>query len=346
MGTDEGQALQPILGGLTTISDEIKGKADTLNASLNLDSKSSMLSVALDEMNEYLDPNNEGSIQHTLNEAVEAVAEEDGALANVVKGIVEGVLDTEIKPLVQICKDLDSYIKVKDGIEQGEANTTKKGASHEENVHSIAKKWVESLGGTALHTGGDNKPGDHVLTVPMPAGGDMNLVVESKNESTARGVKHLSDKMGKSMQYRKCSTGLWISKTEAGLSQTEIGTWGLGKNEFGDWLATTVDNVTTALTYLRAMEIIRRAKVADVEVNLDLQGLMTKCDEIRNSVKKVQDINTRAGQIQNTAGEITTIATNLRNEIRNDAADIESLIKAAIDAKKAQVESDGDSEEE
>lgn len=334
VGIDDGQVLEPILSGLTSISTNIEGKATILNDSLNLDSKTSLLSIAFDEVNNMLDPNTDGSIQHTLNQAISNIAEEDGTLANLLQDKINSVLETRIGPLVDICKTIDTYIKVRDGVEQAESNSPKKGASHEENVHSLAKKWVQSHGGSALHSGGDNNPGDHVLEVPMPNGTPMRIVIESKDESTARGSKWISDKLFASMELRKCTTGLWISKTENGLSTTQIGNWGLGNNALGGWLATTVDNTSTALTYLRAMEIINRAKAIDSEVDINFKQLQEVCETIKNNVKKVQNIRTMAGQIINNASQINTEADDLRSQINADVTKIESMIKIAISDKK------------
>mgnify|MGYP001331524876 CR=1 FL=1 len=329
VGTDEGQALAPVLNGLNNIHDDIEEKTDTLNQSLNLDSNSSLLSIAFGAVNNMLDPSKDGSIQHTLDGAVAAVAEEDGALANTVKDVIDEVLEDRLEELERICNATDSYIKQKDVVEEVESGTTKKGGPYEEAVHIVAKGWVQMLGGTATHCGGDNQPGDHVLEVPMPTGVDMRIVIESKDESTARGTVWIGKKLSKSMGYRKCENGLWACKTEKGLSSTDIGHWGLGTNELGNWLATTFENITTALTYLRAMEIIRRAKAADIATDLDLKLLMAKCGEIRDKVKAVQDIITAAGQINTNADKIREDAAQLRVKIRDDVAEIESLIKSS-----------------
>ncbi len=329
VGTDEGQALEPVLSGLNKIHEDIGAKTETLNESLNLDSNSSLISIAFGEVNNMLDPSEKGSIQHTLGGAVAAVAEEDGALANTVKTVVDAVLKERMTKLELICATTDTYIKHKDGVEEGESDTTKKGTPNEEAVHIVAKGWVQMIGGVATHCGVDNQPGDHVLEVPMPTGVDMRIVIESKDESTARGAVWIGKKLSNSMGYRKCETGLWICKTEDGLSSTEIGHWGLGTNELGNWLATTFENITTALTYLRAMEIIRRAKAADIATDLDLKLLMAKCGEIRDKVKAVSDIITAAGQINTNADKIRDDAAQLRIKIRNDVADIESLIKSS-----------------
>ena len=336
VGTDEGQALQPVIGGLTQIVEDIEVNTDTLNQSLNLDSKSSLLSQAFDGVNQMLDPSSEGSIQQTMDQAVAEIAEKDGVLANTVKDVVDAILKEKLSPLETNIKAIDTYIKVKEGVELADANSPKKGAPHEKNVHIAAKKWVEALGGAAIHTGGDNQPGDHVLEVPMLMGKAMRIVVESKDQpSKVMGTKSIGDALYKCMLERKCETGLWVNKTEEGLSPTQIGTWGLGRNPAGNWLATTFDNLTTALTYLRAMETIRRAKAENVNADIDLKALMALCDSIRNKVKKAQNIITKAGQIGTTASEIRKDADDLRTEIRDSVADIESLIKSSMKNKAA-----------
>ena len=96
-----------------------------------------------------------------------------------------------------------------------------------------------------IHSGGDNNPGDHVLEV-LPNGTPMRIVIESKDESTARGSKWIRQ-IASVWNYVNAQQGFGF-QTENGLSTTQIGNWGLGNNALGGWLATTVDNTSTALT--------------------------------------------------------------------------------------------------
>ena len=227
---------------------------------------------------------------------------------------------------------IDTYIKETKGKTEAEANTIGKGKKHEDNVHAIAKDWVKSFGGIADPCGSDNQPGDTVLEVPMPVGDSMRIVIEAKDEDdTARGTKWIDDRLLKSMQHRRCDTALWIAKKEGGLSPTQIGTWGPGKNTIGHWLATTIDNENTALTYLYAMELIsRKKKLIAIGADIDLNRLQSFCLSIRGKLKKVQTINTKFGQISTLANEGKSEATDLRTEIRHDVTEIESIIKIAM----------------
>ena len=165
----------------------------------------------------------------------------------------------------------------------------------------------------------------------MPVGDDMRIVIESKDEDdTARGIKSIDDRLVKAMQLRQCDTGLWICKTEGGLSPTQIGSWGQSKNSIGPWLATTVDNVTTALIYLRAMELVSRAKELDVEGDIDLNALQNHCVTILGKMKKIQTVNTKFGQIVTLANEGKSEATELRTDVRDIVTEIESIIKVAM----------------
>lgn len=311
-----------------------------LDKSLNLDSKSSLLSLALDSNQEQidsifdkLDATKEGSIQQSVTAAVAEVVGEDGGLATTVRDVVDSVLEAELNPLKEAIERVDTYIKTKDGAEKVEANTPIKGALHELGTYRAAKLWAEAHGGIAIHTGTDNEPGDTVVKVPMLPGDDMKICVESKNESTPRGTKWISDKLTISMDHRDCQTGLWITKTTHGLSEKQIGDWALSSNSKGPWLATTIDNIETALTRLWSEEAIRRSKAADISTKLDAKGLRAlreKAETIDTLMGGIQNINTEAGKVVTGGNKIRDLATPLRTNVKNLVAEIQLIIKIAM----------------
>lgn len=339
VGVEEGQALKPVFDAINTAATDLNSKADVLNNTWNLDSKTSTASVAMDtmqstitDMKELLDEGNANSIQQALTQTLTEVTDEDGILIETLKTVVEDILE----PYSDKIDDIETYIQEKHGESTVIAKTTLKGKPHELKVHLIAKDWVDTTGGTATHCGPDNQPGDTVLEVSMPVGDDMRIVIESKDEDdTARGIKSIDDKLVKAMQLRQCDTGLWICKTEGGLSPTQIGSWGQSKNSIGPWLATTVDNVKTALIYLRAMELVSRAKELDVEADIDLNALQSHCVAIRGKLKKIQTVNTKFGQIVSLANEGKSVATDLRTDVRDIVTEIESIIKVAMASEGA-----------
>ena len=333
IGVEEGQAFEPIYSALNNASDTLIDAADSLNQTWNLDSKTSTASQALDNledkantMAELLNPNSPGSIYAHLDDVKDEMGADDGPVAK----IIDDAFRDKIQPLEALIIEISNYVKEQKGQSEAEANSPVKGGVFEDNVHIAVKKWVETLGGNATHTGPDNLPGDHVLVVPMPDDVPMRIVVESKDESTARGTKWIGDRLLKAMTERGCDTALWVSKTQDGLSTTQIGSLGHGSNNLGDWSAATFDNLRTALTYLHAMEVINRAKSSDIEADIDLNVLNSHCLTIRDTLKMSQTINTRIGQAETALSGAKTGIVDMRNKVSDSVTEIQSIIKVAL----------------
>jgi hypothetical protein len=135
------------------------------------------------------------------------------------------------------------------------------------------------------------------------------------------------------MDHRDCQTGLWITKTTHGLSEKQIGDWALSSNSKGPWLATTIDNIETALTRLWSEEAIRRSKAADISTKLDAKGLRAlreKAETIDTLMGGIQNINTEAGKVVTGGNKIRDLATPLRTNVKNLVAEIQLIIKIAM----------------
>lgn len=332
-GVDEGQALEPLYTLLVNTSSTLIDAASTAKETWDFDSKTSTASVAFDnlqtavsDIGSLLDPENPISIYAFIVDWKESLVDKDSPHLQAVDNAVE----SRVEPLVTLLTEVTNYIKEQKGQAEAEANSPVKGAVFEDMVHIVVKQWAESLGGNATHTGPDNMTGDHVLVVPMLDDESMRIVVEDKDESTARGSKWIGDRLLKAMTVRDCSTALWVSKTQDGLSTTQIGGLGHGGNNLGAWSAATFDNLRTALTYLHAMELINRAKSSDVEANLDLNLLNSHCLTIRETVKMSQTINTKIGQAETLLSETKTVNGDMRTRVSNSVTEIQSIIKVAL----------------
>ena len=332
-GVEEGQAFEPIYSALDTTANTLIDAAVDLTEAWDLDSKSSTASKAFDNLEtqsnsivDLLDRDNQDSIYAHLDEVKAEMGAEDSPVVEA----IDNAIEVKIEPLVTLITEVSNYIKEQKGKSEAEANSTVKGGVFEDNVHIVVKQWVETLGGNATHTGPDNMPGDHVLVVPMLDDEPMRIVVEDKDESTARGSKWIGDRLLKAMIERDCGTALWVSKTQDGLSTTQIGSLGHGSNNLGDWSAATFDNLRTALTYLHAMEVINRAKSSDVEADIDLNVLNSHCVTIRETLKMSQTINTKIGQAETALSGAKTVNVDMRNKVSDSVTDIQSIIKVAL----------------
>ncbi len=333
IGVDEGQAFEPLYTALSDTSDTLIDVANDLGQTWNLDSKTSTASQALTNLEtktntitDLLNPNNPDSIYAHLDDVKDEMGADDSP---VVKAMDDAFQD-KIEPLEVLIVEVSNYIKEQKGQSDAEANSPVKGGVFEDIVHKEVKTWVETLGGSAIHTGPDNEPGDHVLAVPMLDDEPMRIVVESKDESTARGSKWIGDRLLKAMINRECGTAVWVSKTQDGLSTTQIGSLGHGSNNLGAWSATTFDNLRTALTYLHAMELIKRVKSSDIEADIDLNVLNNHCLTIRETLKMSQTINTKIGQAETSLAEAKTTTVDMRDKVSDSVTEIQSIIKVAL----------------
>ena len=333
VGVDEGQAFEPVYTLLTDTSGTLVDAATDLAETWDLDSKTSPASLAFGNLETkantiaaLLNRDNQDSIYSHLDEVKEEMGAEDSPLVEAIDGIIED----KIKPLRTLITEVSNYIKEQKGKSEADANSTVKGETFEELVHIGVKQWAETLGGNAIHTGPDNKPGDHVLVVPMLDDEPMRIVVEDKHESTARGSKWIGDRLLKAMTERDCGTALWVSKTQDGLSTTQIGNLGHGSNNLGPWSATTFDNLRTALTYRHAMEVINRAKSSDVEADIDLNHLNGLCNTIKDTLKMGQTINTKIGQAEVALHGAKTVNAEMRDNVSHTVTEIQAIIKVAL----------------
>ena len=143
-----------------------------------LDILNTYLEDKANTMAELLNPNSPGSIYAHLDDVKDEMGADDGPVAK----IIDDAFEDKVQPLEALIIEISNYIKEQKGQSEAEANSPVKGGVFEDNVHIAVKKWVETLGGNATHTGPDNLPGDHVLMVPMPDDVPMRIVVEFKRD--------------------------------------------------------------------------------------------------------------------------------------------------------------------
>ena len=90
--------------------------------------------------------------------------------------------------------------------------------------------WARAAGAEVHHVGADNQPGDVIITfrgeglVAEP----MSIVVEVRDRgSRAMGRKAISADMASKLAQRDANAGIYLSRTQDGLSIREIGEWGV-----------------------------------------------------------------------------------------------------------------------
>ncbi len=181
--------------------------------------------------------------------AEENLLQKIGVLAKAVKAQVEEAL----RPLVSEVDNLAKEVRGQEAAAEAIEQTTLKGAPYEEEVTGLLRNWAKAVGAEVHHVGGDNLPGD--VNIMIPADGiiaqPMTIVVEVRDRgSRAMGRKAIAAEMTAKMAARKATAGIYLSRTQDGLSLREIGEWAEGSCDYGPWVACTHQHLSDRRPFL------------------------------------------------------------------------------------------------
>jgi hypothetical protein len=330
IGSDEGQVLHPIKAVIDQASSETTRRINELKGLLaeDLDPKNakSTLGSALQSLRDLLNPKNTESIQAVLDQAVARTTSESGVLAKVVKIQVEEAL----RPLATEIDSLAKEIRGKEAAAEAIQQTTLKGTPYEQNVIQALQGWARVAGAEIHHVGADNQPGDIVISVrgdgliPEP----ISVVVEARDRgSRAMGRKAISSEMAVKMAERNVNAGIFLARTQDGLSVGEIGEWAEGANEYGPWVACTHEHLVTAVRFLivqRRLSILR-----EVAPEIDSVAVEKQLKNIHTSLGRVRTIKTKLTELGGCADAIGEQAEHLRSEIKEALGSIEDTLRAS-----------------
>lgn len=330
IGSDDGQVLHPIKSVIDQASFETTRRINELKGLLaeDLDPKNakSTLGSALQSLRDLLNPKNTESIQGALDQAVAKATSESGALAKAVKIQVEEAL----KPLATEIDSLAKEIRGKEAAAEAIQQTTLKGTPYEQNVIQALQGWARVAGAEVHHVGADNQPGDIVIAVrgdgliPEP----ISVVVEARDRgSRAMGRKAISSEMAVKMAERNANAGIFLARTQDGLSVGEIGEWAEGANEYGPWVACIHEHLVTAVRFLivqRRLSVLR-----EVAPEIDSVAVEKQVKNIHTALGRVRTIKTKLTELGGCAEAIDEQAEHLRSEIKEALASIEDTLRAS-----------------
>ncbi|MEE9296699.1 MAG: hypothetical protein V3W34_17280 [Phycisphaerae bacterium] len=331
MGTKEGQVLAPVAALIGTTEKVLKDRLAAVNELLARDldpgRTDSTLGKALGKIAGLLDPDRENSVQKSLEGAVAKVAGDDGAIAAVLKK----VLDAELKPLGEEIDRLAKEIRTQDAAEAALADTIEKGEVFEEELLPTIQCWSRFAGAAVDHVGGDRKPGDILVTVndsTLPVE-DFVIVVEARNDATARGRKRIADHMAEAMKIRDGHFGIYVAKTQGGLAK-EIGDWSEGTCASGPFIACIADHLVTALRF--AIVQTRIQALFDARPETDTDSIRCEVDRIRTAVRRVRTIKAKSSDIHKNADAVHQAADKLQREINDALLVIENALRGSASA--------------
>src|SRR5258708_35666175 len=118
-------------------------------------------------------------------------------------------VEDALKPLLAESDGLAKGIRGQEAAAEALEQTTFKGVPFEEEVTETLHAWARAVGAEVDHVGGDNQPGDVLVTL---RGDDiiaepMSIVVEARDRaSRPMGRKAISTDMACESCYRNCKT--------------------------------------------------------------------------------------------------------------------------------------------
>jgi hypothetical protein len=282
------------------------------------------LGKALRTLKDMLDPKRNDSVQGVIELALSRVTTEDGALAKAVKSVVA----ESVRSLADEVSKLSMEIRGQTTAEEALANTAAKGATYEEESIVRLHGWAQVVGAQVEYVGGDNRPGDILVTIPLTSlpGTDMKTVIEVRDRQSPKGRKQISDDLSAAMAERTATSGLYLSRNVDGLAK-EIGEWSEGQCEQGPWIACTDDHLLTAIRFLVSQERLHELRATAPEVNA--ASIVAQVQRIRTALERVKNINRYLTDVRSGADSIKDEAEGFRDEVRDALSSIEEAIRSS-----------------
>jgi hypothetical protein len=96
------------------------------------------------------------------------------------------------------------------------------------------QEWAQVAGAEVHRVGADNQPGDIIIVVR----GDgliaeaISIVVEARDRGSRALGRKVSSEMVMKMAERNTNAGIYLTRSQDGLSSGEIGEWAEGANDY------------------------------------------------------------------------------------------------------------------
>ncbi|MDZ7955894.1 hypothetical protein [Nostoc sp. DedQUE09] len=304
IGTGEGELLAPLQGQInltTAVMDaQIKAVSDFLNQEFNPLQETSVFGSAVQKIQNLLDENRTDSLQGVFSAAIANITAENSVLAQSVRAVVTEA----VKPLAQEVEKLAQQVREKELIELTLEQTIAKGASFEQAVVAELEPWAKLYGAEITHVGKDKQPGDILVkfTANSIASVDLSLVIEVRNRDSASwGRKRISEQLTKAMMKREANAAIFLSRSREGLAQ-EIGGWGIGTCEQGQWVATTHEILPLAVQFLIVQQQLASQPTFSSQV--DCAVIEAQVQQIKLSLNYLTQINSSLTKLQEHSSDI------------------------------------------
>jgi hypothetical protein len=322
LGTEPGQALASVAEAARAVETAIRDRLEEVRRKLDPKSTDSDLGQALTEVRALLDPRRKGSIQDVLETAVREIVAEGGPLvAQVKKQVSEAV-----QPLVGEIDRLRTQLTGQQAVEAALRDTTVKGGTYEDEVVELLQRVLGRSRVTIEHVGGDNQPGDVLLTF-LPEGltdQPLKIVVEARDREHGFGHKRVSQDLEEAMRHRSAQGAVYVARTSAGLA-AEIGDWGEGRVASGPYVATVHDYLPVAVRWV-AVEVRHEAAQA-CKAAMDVNAVAPQLTRVRTALKRLMAMRTQLSSGRTALDKIEAEVDSLEAEIKDALRQIEDALR-------------------
>ncbi len=274
-------------------------------------------------MRALLDPERKGSIQDVLGAVVRDMVGQDGPLVTQVKKQVSEA----VQPLAGEIDKLRTLLTGQQAVEAALRDTTVKGGTYEEEVVELLQRVLGRSRVTIEHVGGDNQPGDVLLTfLPEgPTDQPLKIVVEARDREHGFGHKRVSQDLEEAMRHRSAQGAVYVARTPAGLA-AEIGDWGEGRVASGPYVATVHDYLPVAVRWV-AVQVRHEAAQASKAAVMDVSAVEPQLSRVRTALKRLTAMRAQLTGGRTALDKIGAEVDSLEAEVKDALRQIEDALR-------------------
>ena len=130
------------------------------------------------------------------------------------------------------------------------------------------------------------------------------------------------------MAERRVDAGIYLSRTQDGLSLREIGEWAEGSCDQGPWIACTHQHLVTAVRFLIVQRRLAMLRATSPEV--DSASIEQQIKAIRTALGRIRTIKTKLTELGSCTSAIDEQAEHLRGEIKEALCLMEDSLRAGL----------------
>lgn len=275
--------------------EELNGKHRELQALLDPDKKSSavgrleeLLEDATGQFEQMFDPDVKGSYARRLQEQLVSIF---GANGN--SGTFHSALEAGLQPVLRELRELKEKVEAKKAAEKVIASSSLKGRPFEENVHLRLSQLAQPLGDGVEAVGNGNggtKAGDFLLAVN---GSGKRVVVEARNRKVIS-LPAIKTELEREMTERAADIAIYVASSQEMLPM-HVGDFQV----YDDKIVTTMDNLHIGYRVARLLAMSKAPEGA-----VDVGALRTMLTKVRDSIRSLRDVKSKATQVKKLADAI------------------------------------------